>query len=125
MHVAVIGGGTMGAGIAHRFAANGATVLLVDFDAETAARAVERVGATLSTAAARGKLNPDDLQDIVANVSSAGGIGELPLGLDLIVEAVIEDVGLKQKILVEAMGRSPVPGRSPGCSERHCCWLCQ
>ena len=57
MRVGVIGGGTMGIGIAHRFAASGARVTVVDVDIETAEAAVGRVAETLSTAEARGKLD--------------------------------------------------------------------
>ena len=51
--VGVVGGGTMGVGIAHRFAVRGATVRLVDLDFEAAEAAVSRVVVTLDTAAHR------------------------------------------------------------------------
>jgi 3-hydroxybutyryl-CoA dehydrogenase len=107
MRVGVIGGGTMGIGIAHRFAANGAVVSVVDVDLDTAQLAVVRVADTLATAAERGKLNPDDLAGIVGNVHAAGSVDELEDGLDLIVEAVVEDVALKQSILAAAEERAP------------------
>jgi len=105
MRVGVIGGGTMGVGIAHRFAANGAQVVIVDIDLDMARSAVARVADTLDTAAARGKLNPDDLDRILANVGAAGSIEELDDGLDLIIETVVEDVGLKRTILSAAEKR--------------------
>lgn len=108
MKIAVVGGGTMGIGIAHRFAANGAVVAVVDVDLDTARIAVERVADTLATAAERGKLNPDDLEAVVENLHAVGSVDELEYGLDLIVEAVIEDVALKQALLAEAEKRSPV-----------------
>jgi 3-hydroxybutyryl-CoA dehydrogenase len=108
MKIAVVGGGTMGIGIAHRFAANGAVVAVVDVDLDTARIAVERVADTLATAAERGKLNPDDLEAVVENLHAVGSVEELEYGLDLIVEAVIEDVALKQALLAEAEKRSPV-----------------
>ena len=108
MKIAVVGGGTMGIGIAHRFAANGAVVAVVDVDLDTARIAVERVADTLATAAERGKLNPDDLEAVVENLHAVGSVGELEYGLELIVEAVIEDVELKQALLAEAEERSPV-----------------
>jgi 3-hydroxybutyryl-CoA dehydrogenase len=107
MRIAVIGGGTMGIGIAHRFAANGATVSVVDVDLGTAQVAVERVAVTLATAAERGKINPDDLQGVIENLHAVGSVEELESGLDLIVEAVIEDVSLKQSILVGAEKKTP------------------
>jgi 3-hydroxybutyryl-CoA dehydrogenase len=107
MRIAVVGGGTMGIGIAHRFAANGAVVSVVDVDLDMAQLAVERVADTLATAAERGKLNQDDLPSIVDSLHAVGSVGELGHSLDLIVEAVIEDVSLKQSILAEAEKRTP------------------
>ena len=107
MKIAVVGGGTMGIGIAHRFATNGATVSVVDVDLGMAQVAVERVAVTLATAAERGKINPDDLQRVIENLHAVGSIEELESGLDLIVEAIIEDVSLKQSILVRAEKKTP------------------
>lgn len=107
MRIAVIGGGTMGVGIAHRFAARGAVVSVVDVDLETARSSVGRVAQTLITAADRGKLDPENLDGAVENLHATGSIEELPDGLDLIVEAVIEDVVLKQSILALAEARTP------------------
>jgi 3-hydroxybutyryl-CoA dehydrogenase len=98
----------MGIGIAHRFAANGATVSVVDVDLSTARLAVERVADTLATAAERGKLNTDDLQGVIESLQAVGSVDELESGLDLIIEAVVEDVSLKQSILAEAEKRSPI-----------------
>jgi 3-hydroxybutyryl-CoA dehydrogenase len=106
MRVGVIGGGTMGVGIAHRFAANGASVEVVDLDFDAAVVAVERVGATLDNAEKRGKI--PDAAAAKARVSPVASIADLTHGLDLIVEAVVENVALKQRLLVEAEVRNPV-----------------
>ena len=105
MRVGVIGGGTMGVGIAHRFAANGASVVVVDIDLGTARSAVQRVADSLSRAAERGKLDSDDLDGVIANLHAAATVEELDDGLDLIIEAVIEDVELKRTILSAAEKR--------------------
>jgi len=108
MRVAVIGGGTMGIGIAHRCAANGSSVTLVDVDLATAETAVDRTVETLRTAVERGKLSPEDLDGAIRNLHSAAAIEDLDIGLDLIVEAVIENVQLKQSILLACEARDPV-----------------
>lgn len=107
VNVAVIGGGTMGVGIAHRFAARGATVLVSDVDEVMAASAVGRIVETLYTAEQRGKLSRDEAEFAVAAVTPVAAVAEMPEGLDLIIEAVIEDVGLKRSILVDAETRNP------------------
>lgn len=107
MQIGVIGGGTMGIGIAHRFAANGAHVYIVDIDLETARVAVDRIGDTLRTAARRGKLDSGELEAALGNLEAVGSTDELPMGLNLVIEAVIEDVPLKRSILSAAETRSP------------------
>ncbi|MDK1016493.1 MAG: 3-hydroxyacyl-CoA dehydrogenase family protein [Actinomycetota bacterium] len=107
MKIAVIGGGTMGVGIAHRFAVNGAEVVVVDVDLAAADEAVARILATLRTAARRGKLDAAEVAAAGARVSAAGSITDLASGLDLIVEAVIEEVSLKRSILSAAEKQDP------------------
>ena len=105
MRIAVIGGGTMGVGIAHRFAANGADVAVVDIDLATAHAAVERIKSTLDVAAQRGKL--DDPDAAKARLESMSSVDDLPVGLDAIIEAVIESVDLKRSLLRTAEERHP------------------
>jgi 3-hydroxybutyryl-CoA dehydrogenase len=106
MRIAVVGGGTMGIGIAHRFAANGSEVSLVDIDLETAAAAAERVRGTLDVAAQRGKL--DDPDAAKSRLEAVASVGDLPEGLDAIIEVVIESVDLKRSILRAAELRNPI-----------------
>ncbi|MDK1097359.1 MAG: 3-hydroxyacyl-CoA dehydrogenase NAD-binding domain-containing protein, partial [Actinomycetota bacterium] len=80
MKIAVIGGGTMGVGIAHRFAVNGAEVVVVDVDLAAADEAVARILATLRTAARRGKLDAAEVAAAGARVSAAGSITDLASG---------------------------------------------
>jgi 3-hydroxybutyryl-CoA dehydrogenase len=105
MRVVVVGGGTMGVGIAHRVAARGGVVQVVDVDAASAERSVSLVVDTLRTAHAKGKL--DDLDAAVAGVRPAGSIDEAGPRPDVVVEAVIEDAELKQSILREAETLDP------------------
>jgi 3-hydroxybutyryl-CoA dehydrogenase len=95
----------MGIGIAHRFAANGSDVAVVDIDLATASAAVEAVKATLDVAAERGKL--DEPESAKARLEAVASIGDLPIGLDAIIEAVIESPDLKRSLLGEAGERNP------------------
>ena len=97
----------MGIGIAHRFAARGSDVFIVDVDLETARAAVERVAATLTAAGDRGKLAVEQVQPAIDRIGAAGTVDGLPDDLDFIIEAVIEDVALKQGILAAAERRRP------------------
>lgn len=107
MRAGVIGGGTMGAGIAHQVAAKGGSIHIAEVDDATAATAVERVRDSLATAHARGKLDEAAFRAAVDAVSGCGSVEALPEGLDVIIEAVIEDVDLKRSILARAEQRTP------------------
>jgi 3-hydroxybutyryl-CoA dehydrogenase len=97
----------MGIGIAHRFAANGYDVHLVDVDLATAQAAVERVAATLRTAVERAKLTAAEGHAAISRLHAHGSIDDMPEGLELIIEAVIEDAALKGSILSAAQRRNP------------------
>jgi len=96
-HVGVYGGGRMGAGIAHTFLQSGASVTIVESDEATAAAARVRVEASLAKAAERGSLSTP-LDDVVSRLALTTDADELD-NCALVVEAVPEDVPLKQRVL--------------------------
>jgi 3-hydroxybutyryl-CoA dehydrogenase len=95
--VGVVGLGTMGAGIVEVFARNGIDVVAV----EIADAALERGRTTLTgstdRAVARGKLSQADRDALLARVTFAVGLNALA-DVDLVIEAVPEQLGLKQGI---------------------------
>lgn len=105
--VAVVGGGTMGVGIAYRCAVAGAQVHLVDLDLDHAERAVINVKGVLDGAVERGKLGAESAAAASDRLLATGSLDEVPEGLDFIVEAVIEDPDLKAAILSDAERRGP------------------
>lgn len=107
MDIGVVGGGTMGVGIAHRFSVRGATVRLVDVDLATAEAAVERVLMTLEKAVHRERLAPDEADAAATRLHAVAALPGLPEGLDFIIEAVVEDAELKRSILAIAELREP------------------
>lgn len=97
---AVIGGGTMGAGIAHVLLAAGAPVTLVDTDADRVAAARDAVAASLDGAAERGKLpSPMTPEDLLDRLDTATDVADLPADTALVIEAVPERLELKQTVL--------------------------
>lgn len=87
--VGVLGGGRMGAGIAHAFLLAGARVHVVERDAEAAASARDRVETALARSAERGTLIPD------ADSLTTGVDGDAFAEAGLVIEAVPEDRDLK------------------------------
>ncbi|MFJ3672711.1 3-hydroxyacyl-CoA dehydrogenase family protein [Streptomyces sp. NPDC090106] len=99
--VAVIGGGRMGAGIAQSFATAGSAVVVVESGQEAAAAALERIGASLARAGERGHLD-EPAATVARRVAAVARAEDLPAGVELVVEAVPEDAGLKARLLAEA-----------------------
>jgi 3-hydroxybutyryl-CoA dehydrogenase len=100
--VAVIGAGTMGAGIAQAAATAGWHTNLTDARPEILPGALTGIGKTLEGAVTRGKLSGEERDRIRDRISIANSIAEASRNADLVIEAVIEDLGVKQKVLTEA-----------------------
>ena len=92
--VGVLGGGTMGAGIAHAFLMAGADVIVVERDGDLAAAAQSRVEGMLAASVERGKTPTSTA--ITTGTDVAGFVG-----CGLVVEAVPEVRDLK----IEALAR--------------------
>ncbi|KHK98676.1 3-hydroxybutyryl-CoA dehydrogenase [Microbacterium mangrovi] len=95
-NVGVIGGGRMGAGIAHAFLMAGARVHVVEQDAGAVAAASDRVRGLLQGSRERGMPVPDDTAFTLG--TDAAAFAECAL----VVEAVPEDPGLKAAALTRA-----------------------
>ena len=98
--VGVLGGGRMGAGIAHAFLLAGSDVTIVERDSEAAAAAHARVAESLDRTAERGALPRPrgelDLSFVTAVDADAFGAATM------VIEAVPEDRGLKLEALARA-----------------------
>lgn len=105
--VGVIGGGTMGVGIAYVFAAADSDVTLVEPDAAQADLAAETLAAQAEKAKAKGKLDGAVADALPGKVSLVSAVDDVESGVDLLVEAVPERAELKQQVLAAAARRSP------------------
>jgi 3-hydroxybutyryl-CoA dehydrogenase len=95
--VGVVGGGTMGAGIAHVLLAAGVRVTLVEAGAAPLAGALARVRASVEEAAARGKLAAAPAE-VLVGLAGTVEVAELA-GAALVIEAVPEQPALKRRVL--------------------------
>ena len=99
--VAVIGGGTMGSGIAALAASVGCEVLLLDVDQAAVARGLQRALATAAT--------PDEAALLKSRIATGTIDGDLPRieNSDWICEAIIEDLSAKRDLFetIEAARR--------------------
>lgn len=107
MGVAVIGGGTMGRGIAYVFAAAGVPTTVVEPDAGRAGRLVDELADRARTGVGRGRVEQAVADALPGLLHVAGEVAALPEHLDLVVESVPEVPALKAEVLAAAEGRSP------------------
>jgi 3-hydroxybutyryl-CoA dehydrogenase len=104
--VAVIGAGTMGAGIAQVCAMAGYITYLRD-TSEALDRAFERIRETLSAGVARGKLTGEQRDTAIGNVIAARNVHEAVRDADLVIEAIPEDIKLKQELFSRIARKAP------------------
>jgi 3-hydroxybutyryl-CoA dehydrogenase len=107
MGVAVIGGGTMGRGIAYVFAAAGLSTTVVEPDPARADALVGELAERARTGAAKGRLDPAAADRLPGLLEVVDDVGALAAGLDLVVESVPEIPTLKADVLAAAEAREP------------------
>ncbi|MCG5238156.1 FAD-dependent oxidoreductase, partial [Xanthobacter oligotrophicus] len=95
--VAVIGAGTMGAGIAVALADAGLSVTLVERDAEAAAAGLQRVADLYARQVKSGRLTDRQGAERLARITPTADWGRLAAA-DLVVEAAFEDLAVKADI---------------------------
>ena len=105
--IAVVGGGTMGNGIAHVAAQHGKNVRLVDLQAEVLERAIETISKNLERQVKKGLIDQAEKDATLGRIETETDLAAGAVGVDLVVEAVPEKPELKYSIfqtLDEAAG---------------------
>ena len=95
--VAVIGAGTMGGGIAMALANIGIPVTLIDANPQGLERGIQRVKDNYDGSVSRGKLDPAERDRRLALITGSLQMADVKEA-DMVIEAVFEDMGLKQGI---------------------------
>ena len=98
--VMVIGAGQMGAGIAQVFAASGYQVSLYDVDQKNTQKGIEGIDKRLKKQVGKGSLSAKEYEGIMERLHLANDITAAQKA-DLIVEAVVEKMEVKQAIFAE------------------------
>ncbi len=99
--VAVLGLGTMGHGIAQAFAAGGIECHLYDDVAEARASVVDRVRHNLDDFVRFDLIAAHEVEPILSRLHVHSSVGEASQGVQLVVEAVREDLVAKQALFAE------------------------
>jgi len=97
-HVAVIGAGTMGFGIALTYARNGYDVALFDADEDALQDGIDAVGRGLETLVDTDEIDQADADAARKRVEPADNLADAVRDTDLVTEAVTEDIDVKREI---------------------------
>ena len=96
----VVGGGTMGAGIAMALRDAGIQVVLMERDEASLQRGLERISSTYQSSVKRGRITEETAQARVAGVRGATDYTALA-DVDLVIEAVFEDLKVKRDVFAQ------------------------
>jgi enoyl-CoA hydratase/3-hydroxyacyl-CoA dehydrogenase len=97
--VAVVGAGEMGHGIAEVFALAGLPVSLIDVKQDILERAKSRIADSLKHMASRGRIRPEQVDQVLSRISTYTSMEEGARGADLAIEAVPERIDVKSQVL--------------------------
>jgi 3-hydroxybutyryl-CoA dehydrogenase len=104
--VAVIGGGTMGNGIAHVFAQHDHAVVLIDISEEAARRGVETIASNLERQVRKGALDEAARDATLARLTTSTQ-RDAAAGAAIVIEAVPEHARLKAEVFRDLSSIAP------------------
>ena len=104
--VAVVGGGTMGNGIAHVFAQHKYDVVLIDVDQNRLQQALQTIRGNFDRQVKKSALSQTEAEAAVGRIRTTTSRGDTA-GADLIVEAVPEQLALKLEVLKDVQRAAP------------------
>ena len=99
-NIVVIGGGTMGNGIAHTAAASGFDVTLIDVTSDILERAVSTITSNLQRAVDKGKLTAEERDAVVGRVHPVTDL-QAAKDADIVIEAIIESLEAKTSLFAK------------------------
>lgn len=107
MKVVVVGAGTMGSGIAYSAAAAGHSVEVVEQDQKLLDAGLNRIQQYVDRAISRGHLAKDQASSVNSRLRGTTEFREACKDANLVVEAVFEDPGIKEKVFATVDRFSP------------------
>jgi 3-hydroxybutyryl-CoA dehydrogenase len=105
--VAVVGGGTMGVGIAYVAALAGGSTVVIEPDDDRAEALARTIQNAIAGAVTRGKLDEPQGLALAARITRYATIADIPEGFDIVVETVPECLELKLDVLRRIAARNP------------------
>ena len=99
-NIVVIGGGTMGNGIAHTAAASGFDVTLIDVSEEILRRAVSTITSNLQRGVDKGKMTAEERDAVVGRIRPQTDL-QAAADADIVIEAIVESLEAKASLFAK------------------------
>lgn len=106
-HIAVLGAGTMGSGIAHIAALGGFSAHLFDVDEEQLQRAEQRIHRNLGKGVELGKVDADKAEEAKTRLRLQADLAAAVGEADLVIEAAPESMALKLELFDKVVREAP------------------
>jgi 3-hydroxybutyryl-CoA dehydrogenase len=97
-HIAVIGSGTMGNGIAHSFALHGFSVTLIDVNEDALNKGLATISKNLDRQVNKGQISENQKTDVLGRITLSAAIDSKISSCALVVEAASENFEIKASI---------------------------
>lgn len=98
--VGVLGAGLMGSGIAHSVILSGRPVVMKDVSDEALERGVNSIRGILKAEVDKGRMAEAKMNEILARITKSTDYAAFA-DVDLVIEAVFEDMGIKQQVILD------------------------
>jgi 3-hydroxybutyryl-CoA dehydrogenase len=98
--ILVVGAGAMGAGIAQLAAQQGFQAILADVNQDLADKGKAKLAKGLAGRVEKGKITQADMDGVLSRIKTTGNLSAAKEA-DFVIESVIEDLGIKQKVFTE------------------------
>jgi len=99
-NIVVVGGGTMGNGIAHTAAASGLDVTLVDVNDAILQRAVATITANLQRGVDKGKMTAEERDAVISRIKPTTDLESIA-NADIVIEAILEQLEAKTSLFAK------------------------
>jgi 3-hydroxybutyryl-CoA dehydrogenase len=99
-NVGVVGCGIMGSGIAHNCAQSGYQVVMLDTSEDLVKKGVNSITSSLKKGVDKGKITQEEMDPILGRIRGTTNMADFA-NCDLVIEAVIEDLGVKKKVFAQ------------------------
>lgn len=102
-HAAVLGAGIMGGGVAYQSASRGTPIIMKDINEAALTLGMDEATKLLGGQLKRGKIDPAKMAKVITQITPTLSYGDFNR-VDLVVEAVVENVNVKKSVLAEVEG---------------------